>query len=540
MLFLDKKSLEDPQQWERLGIEALQYDYEKMIENSKKNPKWVHFGIGNIFRSFVAALQVSLLNRGKTDSGIIAVETHDVEVLEKVYKPHDNLSFLVTMHPDGKMEKKIIGSISESLFGDPGRPEDWNRLKEIFAQPSLQMASFTITEKGYSIRNMQGDFLPDVREDLQKGPGSPKSVMAKVAALIYARYQAGQFPIALVSMDNWARNGEKLHKALENVVRGWIENKLVEPEFLSYINNPLKVAFPWTMIDKITPRPSKTVEKLFSDLGIEGNEVIRTQKDTHIAAFVNAEKAEYLVIEDNFPNGKMPLEEAGVIFTSQETVEKVDRMKVCTCLNPLMTSLAIFGCLLDYTLIASEMRNPYLNQLVREVGYTEGMPVVVDPGVLNPKSFIDEAIMERLPNPFIPDTPQRIATDTSQKVSRFGSTIKAYLERPDLDPSKLVYIPLVIAAWCRYLMGVNDSGQPFALSTDPMLDTLQSYVASVQLGDPASAKDSIRPILSSTELFGVDLYAAGLGEKIEGYFKELIAGPGAVEATLKKYVKVPQ
>lgn len=537
MLYLDKKSLKDGQAWENAEVDGLHFDYEKMVAESKKNPRWVHFGIGNIFRAFVASLQLSLLNKGESDCGIVAVETHDIEVLEKVYQPHDNLSLLVIMNADGSLKKSIIGSISESLYGDPDHTVDWDRLKEIFGKPSLQMVSFTITEKGYSLRGLNGEYLPEVESDLKNGPEKPKSVMAKIASLLYLRYQTGALPVALISMDNWARNGEKLHHAVESIVKGWGENKLVEPAFLAYINNPEQVSFPWTMIDKITPRPSVSVQKMLKDAGIDGNEVIRTKKDTHIAAFVNAEKPEYLVIENQFPNGRMPLEKAGVIFTDRETVEKVDKMKVCTCLNPLMTSLAIFGCLLDYTLIADEMKNPYLNLLVRKVGYVEGMPVVVDPKVLNPKDFIDEAIEERLPNPCIPDTPQRIATDTSQKVIRFGETIKAYGAREDLNAADLTYIPLVIAGWCRYLMGRNDKNEPMVLSTDPLLEKLQAYVAPIRMGDADSVQDHLKPILSNCSLFGVDLYAVGLGEKIEGYLKELIAGPGAVARTLEKYLK---
>lgn len=536
MLILNKESLKNVEAWRKTDVDTLHFDYDAMVAASKESPKWVHFGIGNIFRAFVASVQLSLLNQGESDSGIVAVETHDLEVLEKVYKPHDNLSLLVIMNSDGTLQKSIIGSISESLYGDPSCAADWKRLMAIFINPSLQMVSFTITEKGYSIKGLGGDYLPEVQEDLKQGPTAPKSVMAKVAALAYLRFKAGAHPLALVSMDNWARNGEKLQQAVSCIAAGWVENKLVEAAFLDYINDPKQVAFPWTMIDKITPRPSASVQEMLKEVGLGGNDVIRTAKDTHIAPFVNAEKPQYLVVEDQFPNGRPPLEKAGVIFTDRETVEKVDKMKVCTCLNPLMTSLAIFGCLLEYTLIADEMKNPQLNRLVREVGYTEGMPVVVDPKVLNPQDFIDEAIEERLPNPFIPDTPQRIATDTSQKVVRFGETIKAYMASPDLDARQLTYIPLVIAGWCRYLMGLNDRSQPMPMSTDPLLDKLQACVAPVRMGDLGSVGDCLRPILSNTALFGVDLYAAGLGEKIEGFFKEMIAGPGAVQSTLEKYL----
>ena len=100
-------------------------------------------------------------------------------------------------------------------------------------------------------------------------------------------------------------------------------------------------------------------------------------------------------------------------------------MKVCTCLNPLHTALAIYGCLLGYTLIADEMKNPLLKKMVEMIGYREGLPVVVDPGILDPGQFIDEVVTKRIPNPFMPDTPQRIATDTSQKLPiRFGEPLR--------------------------------------------------------------------------------------------------------------------
>jgi fructuronate reductase len=233
----------------------------------------------------------------------------------------------------------------------------------------------------------------------------------------------------------------------------------------------------------------------------------------------------------------MPLEEAGVFLTNRETVERVETMKVTTCLNPLHTSLAVFGCLLGFDLIADEMKDPALKKLVEKIGYEEGMPVVVNPGILNPEDFIKEVVEVRLPNPYIPDTPQRNASDTSQKVGiRSGETIKAYSKREDLDAKELKYIPLVIAGWCRYLMGLDDNGNVMELSPDPLLDELKKYVADIKLGSKESVESSLKSILINEEIFGVNLYTIGLGEKIEGYFNELISGAGAVRATLEKYL----
>jgi fructuronate reductase len=290
------------------------------------------------------------------------------------------------------------------------------------------------------------------------------------------------------------------------------------------------------MIDKITPRPAESVEAELEKLGIEDMAPVVTSKHTFIAPFVNAEGPQYLVIEDKFPNGRPALEKAGVYLTDRETVNKVERMKVTTCLNPLHTALAVYGCVLGYNLIADEMKDKELRELVHRIGPVEGMPVVTDPGILSPETFVNEVINERIPNPFMPDTPQRIATDTSQKVGiRYGETIKSYVAKYG-DAKKLEAIPLAIAGWLRYLLGVNDQGEAFERSSDPMLESLTEAVKGIELGKPETVGDKLKPILSNENIFGSDLYAVGLGEKIEELFKEEIAGKGAVRATLVKYL----
>ena len=209
-------------------------------------------------------------------------------------------------------------------------------------------------------------------------------------------------------------------------------------------------------------------------------------------------------------------------------------MKVCTCLNPLHTFLAVSGCLLGYTLIADEMKDADLLRLVKRLGYEEGLPVVVDPGIIKPRDFIDEVVNIRIPNPFMPDTPQRIACDTSQKLSiRFGETIKGYLARPELKLSNLKVIPLVFALWLRYLMAINDNGEVFELSPDPLLEDCKKYVADVKLGD-STIPARLDALLHRKEIFGVDLFEAGLAESVKADFARLLEGKGAVRKVLSE------
>lgn len=167
---LRQKELKDVKVWEDAGFELPKFDRDKMIRNTKENPEWIHFGVGNIFRAFPAAVCQELLNKGIINTGIIVAEGYDYEIIEKSYKTFDNLSVLVTLKSDGSLVKKVVGSIAESLCVDTSNEQDWSRLKAIFVNPGLKMVSFTITEKGYSLTNNKNEYIPDVADDFMRKP----------------------------------------------------------------------------------------------------------------------------------------------------------------------------------------------------------------------------------------------------------------------------------------------------------------------------------------------------------------------------------
>ncbi len=525
---LTYSGIKDTKAWD--GVRLPEFDVEQACKNTETNPRWVHFGGGNIFRGFVARVNQTILEKGLAESGIIVAETFDYDIIDKIYAPFDNLTLLVRLNANGNMEKEVIAGVSKAVKVD-GSEENFAKMAEIFENPSLQMISFTITEKGYALWKPDGELLDIIKKDIENGTEKPMHVMSIVCALLYKRYQAGKYALAVCSMDNCSHNGEKLKTSIVTLAKNWCEKGFVEQGFVDYLSDESVVSFPWSMIDKITPRPAKSVEEELAKIGVEDMAPIVTSRNTFIAPFVNAESPEYLVMENNFPNGRPRLEYGGVYLTDRDTVNQVETMKVTTCLNPLHTALAVYGCLLGYTRIYEEMRDEQLSSLVKKIGYEEGMKVVVDPKIIDPKKFIDEVIGERFPNPFVPDEPQRIATDTSQKVGiRFGETIKSYVKSDELDVKDLTFIPLAIAGWLRYLLGVDDNGEAFEISPDPLLEELTSKLATVKLGGEYNGE--LLEILKNTNIFGVDLVEVGLSDKIEDMFVQLIKGKDAVRNTL--------
>lgn len=311
---LTMDGIKDRNAWEKAGIQLPGYDVEAVSEKAKKAPCWVHFGIGNIFRVFIGGIADGLLEEGALDRGLTCVETFDYDVVDKIYVPYDNLGLSVILHGDGTRDYKVLGSLAEAVKAQASDPAQWNRLKEIFVNPSLQLVSFTITEKGYALQKADGSWFPFVEADIQNGPEKAVGAMAVVTAMLYERYKAGSYPLALVSMDNCSQNGAKLRRSVLTMAEEWKNAGYVDEAFLAYIGDEKTVAFPWTMIDKITPRPSEQIAADLEALGVEDMQPVITGKKTYIAPFVNAEKPQYLVIEDSFPNGRPALEKGFGVY----------------------------------------------------------------------------------------------------------------------------------------------------------------------------------------------------------------------------------
>ena len=531
------EGIKDTAAWQSAGVKLPEYDVQAAAEKAKAHPVWAHFGAGNIFRIFVGGLADTLIAKGEMDRGITCVETFDFDVVDRIYAPYDNLVLAVTLNADATTDKRVLGSLSEAIKAQSGVPEAWSRLKAVFADPSLQMVSFTITEKGYALKNAAGAFFPFVQADIDNGPDKATGAMAIVCAMLLHRFENGKAPLAVVSMDNCSHNGEKLRGAVLTMADEWLKKGFVPQAFVDYISDEAQVAFPWSMIDKITPHPDERIAKALTDDGVEGAQPFVTEKGSVGAIYVNSENPHYLLIENAFPNGHPPLEQCGVIITRRDIVEKSAQMKVATCMNPMDTALGIFGCMLGYTQVSAEMKDKELVNLITRLSENEAMPMVADPGVIDPEAFLHEVLGERYPNPFLQDSPQRTATDTSRKIApRFGTTLYAYYNSmlPAHRATKLVYIPLVLAGWLRYLVGVDDRGDAFELSPDPNIEHVRSLMGNPKLGDECP-EAQLYPLLANRYYFGVNLFEIGVGETVVRMFNELNRGPRAIRETLKKY-----
>ena len=200
--------------------------------------------------------------------------------------------------------------------------------------------------------------------------------MAVLTAMLYVRYQDSRTPIALVSMDNCSHNGDLLRHSVLTMAREWQKKGYVTEDFLAWLGDETQVSFPWTMIDKITPRPGDAIAADPKALGVEDMAPVITSKRTYIAPFINAEQPQYLVIEDRFPNGRPELEKGfGVYLADRATVNLGAYERSTACLNPVHSRPVRS---VSYSAGSVKMRNtnPDMMKMARMVAYDEGLPMV--------------------------------------------------------------------------------------------------------------------------------------------------------------------
>lgn len=514
------------------GYNVPTYDIYTVRETTLRYPKWIHFGAGNIFRAFIAQLVESLLNVGVLSSGLIAVEGFDYEIVDLVYKPYDNFAVVLEISTEGMIKKSLVGSISCALKADPFFEEDWTKLRRIFASESLELVSFTVTEKAYTLN-------PEIIHDSELGPLSPKVFLTKLLSLLLERYKH-RLPLTMISFDNFSHNSMQLKNSLLKVAEIWATLGYINDDFIDYIDS--SIHFPITVIDKIVPAPAQEFQNLLKEEGLNFN-IHTTEKGTKIAAFVNAELYQYMVIErcGNVEFLDHPDALRNVFVTKKEEVERFEKMKVSACLNPVHTATALFGVLLGHSRMDEAISEPLIKKVAYNVAW-EAMSVIESPSFVDPITFLEEVIEKRIANPYIPDSPFRITTDTSQKFPvRFGRTLRKYCVETDRC-LMLKFVPLVIAGWLRYLLAIDDYGRPYTPSPDPELHRIREALREVKIGEvddrvKRRVSSVVTEILKDERIFTVDLSNSPIRRLVESLFLSMISCHGAVRKTLETYLE---
>jgi mannitol 2-dehydrogenase len=415
-----------------------------------------HFGVGGFHRAHQAMYHDRLMNAGQAlDWGICGVGVMPADRrMKEALDAQSGLYTLVLKHPDGTYEPRVIGAIVEYLFA----PDDPEAVIEKLAAETTRIVSLTVTEGGYNIHHVTGEFNaahPDVVADLQPG-ALPRTTFGLVTEALRRRRERGLEPFTVMSCDNIPGNGDLSRRVFGAFARlrdpglgGWVERE---------------VRFPNSMVDRITPVTTDADRaELRERFGIEDRWPVVCEPFTQ------------WVLEDDFSLGRPPYEDAGVQVV--QDVEPYELMKL-RLLNAGHQALGYPAYLAGYRLVHEAAQDPLFRAFVRGYMDEEATPTLAPvPGV--DLDDYKHTLLERFSNAEVRDTIARLCAESSDRIPKF---LLPVVRRQLETGGEIRHCATVVASWARYAEGVDEQGERIEV-VDPLKDTLMA-LARRQREDP--------------------------------------------------------
>ena len=394
----------------------------------------VHIGVGGFHRAHQAMYLDELMQQDKADDwavtgvGLLASDAR----MRDVMSAQDCLYTLLVKHPDGGVHPRVIGSIVDYLFA----PDDSAAVLARLADPQTRIVSLTITEGGYHVNQVTGDFDADdpaIQHDLQPG-AEPVTAFGFLTEALARRRADGTAPFVVLSCDNIQGNGEVAQRMLGAFAR------LKDPPLAEWIDE--QVSFPSSMVDRITPVTTDADRSLLAEqFGVQdGWPVV-------------CEPFQQWVVEDRFPLGRPPLEDVGVQFVAD--VEPYELMKL-RLLNASHQALSYLGYLSGYRYAHEVCNDPLFVDFLLGYMNEEASPTLPPvPGV--DLDRYKQQLIERFANPHIRDTLARLCAESSDRIPKW---LVPVIARQLRTGGQVRHCALVVASWARYAEGVDESGEP--------------------------------------------------------------------------------
>jgi len=403
----------------------------------------VHIGCGNFHRAHQAVYLDDLFNLGIGHDWALlgaGVRAGDAKMGEALMA-QDGMSSVIELDPSAK-SARVIGAMTGFVPVASGNAP----LIAAMSDPAIRIVSLTVTEGGYFIDPETGTFSPthpDIAADAAN-PDAPETAFGAMIAALKARRAAGVAPFTVMCCDNVPHNGHVTRDAVVGLAQ------LSDPELAGWIK--ANVAFPNSMVDRITPATGPRERALAESFGLED------------AAPVTCEPFRQWVMEDHFPAGRPALEKVGVTFT--DAVDRFETMKI-RILNGGHAIIAYAGGLRDIEFAHEAMADPQIRAYLDKIETTEILPIIPPVPDTDLRAY-KQLILERFSNPEVADTIRRLCFDGFNRQPKFIITsIRDRLAR-GLDCDGLV---LASALWCRYCYGTTETGAEIA-ANDPNWDRL--------------------------------------------------------------------
>ena len=414
-------------------------------------PGIVHFGVGAFHRAHQAMYHDRLMNDGLAlDWGICGVGVMPADLrMKEALVAQDGLYTLVVKHPDGTYQPRIIGSIVEYLFA----PDDPERVIEAMATPATRIVSLTVTEGGYNIHHVTGEFdsaNPAVNADLQPG-ATPRTTFGFVTEALRRR------------RESWRRAVHRHVCGQPRRATGTLRIGCSAPSrgdgIPSSLTGSIARCSSRTRWSTGLPRSRpKRIGNSFASVSAS-----TTSGRSSVSPLPNG------CSRTAFSDGRPPYEDAGVQVV--DDVGPYELMKL-RLLNAGHQALCYFGYLCGYRLVHDAAQDPLFRTFLLRYMDKEATPTLSPvPGV-----DLDEykhTLIERFSNPEVRDTIARLCAESSDRIPKW---LLPVIREQLGQGGEISRSAAVVASWARYAEGIDEEGQPIEV-VDPLKEKLMAAAA---------------------------------------------------------------
>lgn len=392
----------------------------------------VHIGLGAFHKAHQAVYTDDALAAAGGDWRIVGVSLRSPQPAEEL-APQDGRYTLIERDVDGS-RARVIGAISRALC----LMTDRAAVMQALCAPATRIVSITVTEKGYGLDRTTGGIdrsHPAIAADLAQ-PEAPQGLAGLLIRALAERRRTGTLPFTVLCCDNLPGNGHLVRSLLIDMARH------CAPDLVAYLRN--EVAFPCTMVDRITP--ARTPASLALAQEMTGHED---------RAAVETEAFRQWVIEDRFPTGRPAWEAGGALFVAD--VRPFESMKL-RMLNGAHSMLAYAGFLSGHRYVRDVMADPALSRLVAR--HLSAAAATLDPLPGIELDVYASELATRFANPHLGHETFQIAMDGTEKMpQRILAPALDALERGQPIDS----FAFAIAAWMRYTLGRREDDTAYDL-----------------------------------------------------------------------------
>ncbi|MGJ8530328.1 mannitol dehydrogenase family protein [Maritalea sp.] len=352
----------------------------------------VHVGYGAFHRAHQAVYIDDYMQRsGDLRWGIAAVNLRPSETLAFQSAQAEKDGYLLkTTNSEGQREFRLVRP--HCAFADwSSQPED---AEALISQRNVHVVTITVTESGYYLKD---DWSLNLHHPVILAELTGKASVS-VYAFLYQSLQRrlaenGQ-PLNILCCDNIRSNGRMLQANFLN----YLEH-LGEINLRNWVAD--NVAFPCSMVDRITPRSSDNLRKEIADLF--------PHKQNNA---IQAESFKQWVLEDSFKAPMPNLTLSGVEIVSD--VDPYEEAKI-RILNGGHTALCYLGVLAGHTTFDQAFKDPKLRAVFDGFEIGEVLPGLDMELPFDKRAYLAE-IAARFSNEVIADQLERICMDGYSKM----------------------------------------------------------------------------------------------------------------------------